>query len=65
MKFEKRALIGVIFALVIIILDVILFRKDKFFYFILVFSGIIASFPFVLGFILDRGKQKELEAKFL
>jgi flagellar protein FlaJ len=65
MKFEKKHLFGIIIALLIIIISGILFWASSLFYFLVIIGLIIASLPFILTIVLEQGRQKEKEEKFL
>jgi len=65
MKLNKGHFIGASFGIIIIILSIIFLRGQKIFYFALVLGSVLITIPFLISLILERGKQKEVEAKFL
>jgi len=65
MKFNKKNLIGIIAGIVMIIGAVIFLRGDKLFLFIIVLSLIVIALPFVISIIVERGRKKEVEERFL
>ncbi|MGC9309174.1 MAG: type II secretion system F family protein [Candidatus Nanoarchaeia archaeon] len=65
MKFDKKNLIGVIAAVLIIGGGLIFFRGDKLFFFLIAIALVIGALPFMISFILKQGKQKDKEEKFL
>jgi len=56
---------GIIAAVVILLLDVIFLREEPSFYFILGIAAVVATFPFFFSFLIQAGKEKEKEEKFL
>lgn len=65
MEFEKRHIVGIIAALLILIADIVLFRDDKIFFFLIGITITIASAPFVISIILATGKERENDEMFL
>lgn len=65
MKIKKIYIFGIIFSLAVIFADFFLFFNTRFFYFFIVIAILIACFPFVISVIGVRGKEKEMEEKFL
>ena len=66
MKFEKKHIIGLVIAVLLIIVGLILFwTQMNIFYFILVIALVIATIPFILSGIADSRRQREIETKFL
>ncbi len=66
MKFDKKHWAGIVLGFALLTVAVIfLLRGDKIAYFILVVGIIIIALPFFATFLIERGRQKELEDKFL
>jgi len=66
MKIEKKHLAGIIIGLLAVVVGVyFLIRGDNLAYFIFVVSAIIIIIPFFSTFLIERGRQKELEERFL
>jgi flagellar protein FlaJ len=65
MEIEKKHILGIIAAVVIVILAVIFLKGDKIFYFILGLAAMIAVLPFLLSLMLESKKEKENSEEFL
>ncbi len=65
MEFNKKNLIWAGIGVLMIIVSVIFLKGEKLLYFILVIEGIIVVLPFIISLILQQGKQKQKEEKFL
>lgn len=65
MIFQKKYIIGVLAALIVIIFDFSLFLGQKAFYFILVLSCVAGAIPFLVSFIVERNREKAIDARFL
>lgn len=65
MEFNKRKAFGIIFALVIIAVDIIFLRSMKIFWFILGIAFVVAVLPFVLSVALEGRVQRENDEMFL
>jgi len=62
---NKAEIIGLIFAVLTVIVDVIFLRGEKIFYFILGIAFVIAAIPFFIFLVLDTKKEQEKEERFL
>ncbi len=65
LKLDKKQLIGVIAGLIMIAGDLIFLIEDRLFYLILVLALIIIAFPFIISVIVERGRKKDIETRFL
>jgi len=65
MKLQKAHWIGIIFSVVVLVVDLIFFRNDKIFVFLVGISLVVAVLPFVFGIIVAGGKEKEKNERFL
>jgi len=64
-KPDKKEIIGIVFGFVIIIIDLIFFRGQKLFYFLIGIAIVIFSLPFVVNTMLVSSRQKENDEMFL
>lgn len=64
-KPDKKELIGIIFAVIIIIVDLIFFRGQSLFWFLIGISAVIVALPFVVNSVLESGKERENDEMFL
>ncbi len=65
MRLEKVHWIGIIFSLVVLVADVVFFRDDKLFIFLIGIGLVIAALPFIVSLVLDNTREKEKNEKFL
>ncbi|MBT3398209.1 hypothetical protein HOA55_02405 [archaeon] len=65
MKFEKKNFFGLLLAVLIVGVSAFFLWGEPIFYFLIVISLIIAALPFVIVVVLEQGRQKEKEEKFL
>ncbi len=65
MEIQKKHVVGIVFGIIIIILNLIFFREDKIFYFLLGISSIVIVSPFILNIILEGAKEREDDEMFL
>lgn len=65
MKLTKVHWTGIIFALLLLIANVLLFRQSKIFYFFLGIIFVIAALPFLFSLMSEVGREKEKEDMFL
>ncbi len=66
MTFLKKAhWIGIISSILILVTDIILFRVDNLFYFLIGISVAVVALPFVLGTIVETVQEKEKNEQFL
>lgn len=65
MKLDKKQLLAFAFAIIIIVVDLIFFWKQRIFYFLVSISAIIIALPFVVNSMLESSKQKENDEMFL
>lgn len=64
-KLTKKNIIGIVVGVILIILDVFFLRQNKIFFFILGLGALIITLPFVLSSVVEAGREKEKEGKFL
>jgi flagellar protein FlaJ len=62
--FDKKNIIGLILGGVLIVIS-LFFLNSKAFYLIIALAVIISALPFIISIILQSGKQKEVDEKFL
>ncbi|MBM3234043.1 type II secretion system F family protein [Candidatus Pacearchaeota archaeon] len=65
MQLEKKHIVGIIAALVIIAISLIFLRKDKLFYFFIGIAVISGVLPFILSMITESKEEKENNEMFL
>ncbi|MGV8142618.1 MAG: type II secretion system F family protein [Candidatus Pacearchaeota archaeon] len=66
MAFLKRAhWIGIIFALIIFLVNFIFFRGENLFYFLIGISVAVLALPFVIATVIETGEEKEKNEQFL
>jgi len=65
MKLGKTHLIGMIFALLLILVDVIFFFNDKIFFFLIGIALVVLALPFVAGIIIETNLEREKNERFL
>ena len=65
MKLTKAHWIGIIFSLIMLIVDVIFFRNDKLFFFLIGIAVVIVSLPFVVSTALEGKEEREKNEMFL
>jgi len=65
MNIEKKHIVGIISALIIIAISLIFLRKDKLFYFFIGVAVISAVLPFILSMISESREEKENNEMFL
>jgi len=65
MKLTKKHWVGIIAGLVIIGISSVFFWGQKLFFFLVVLSMIIIAMPFVIGVVLEGGRRKKIERRFL
>lgn len=66
MKIEKKHWAGIVLGFALVIVSIVFFlRGDKISYFILVVGLIIIATPFFASFLIERGREKETEERFL
>ncbi len=65
MKFEKRNLVGIIAGVLMIVGSLIFLRGEKLFWFVTVLSAIIIILPFIISVVIESGRKKEVESRFL
>ncbi|MEM4230516.1 MAG: type II secretion system F family protein [Candidatus Pacearchaeota archaeon] len=65
MKIEKRHILGIITALVIIVLDIAFLRGEKVFLLLILVGFLVASLPFVLSLVEESEIEKENNERFL
>jgi flagellar protein FlaJ len=62
---NRKHLLGIGFGILVVVISLLFFRKESFFYFLLSIAFVIALIPFVLGVMFEQGRQQEKEEKFL
>jgi len=65
MEFDKKNIIGLIAGFAMIVGSLIFLRGSKLVWFIIVLGVISMALPFVLSLVLESGRQKEKEERFL
>jgi len=65
MKFDKKFLIGLIAGLVFIAGDFIFLFRERLFYFVLVLGVVIIVLPFIISIVIEGGRKKEIDMRFL
>ena len=65
MRLHKAHWIGIIFAAVIFIVDIIFFRGENLFYFLVGISVAVLALPFVVGTVIETNAEKEKNEQFL
>ncbi len=66
MVFLKRAhWIGIIFAIIIFVVNFIFFRGDNLFYFLIGISVAVVALPFVIATVIETNEEKEKNEQFL
>jgi len=53
------------FALIILLINFLFLREQKLFYFLIGVAGVIAALPFLVGTMIEVGREKEKEGMFL
>lgn len=64
-KPDKKEIIGIVAAVVILIIDLIFFRGDKIFWFIMGIAVIIGVLPFVVNSMIESSRERENNQMFL
>ncbi len=62
---KKSHWIGIIFAVIIFAVDLIFFRGENLFYFLMGISVAIIALPFVIATVIETGEEKEKNEQFL
>jgi flagellar protein FlaJ len=62
---KKAKIVGIIFALVTVAVDIIFLREQEIFYFLIAIAFVIAALPFIVSLAVESSKEKEKEEKFL
>jgi flagellar protein FlaJ len=65
MKLETSKWVTIAFAVLIVLADVLIFRQQKLFFFILSAAIVLAITPFVMSAMIEVGREKEKEEMFL
>ena len=65
MKFDKKFLWGPIPGVLILIVSAVFFGGERIFWFLSVLALVILVLPFVVSIIVEQGRQKEKEKRFL
>ena len=65
MKIRKVHWIGIIFSLIIIIVNIIFFRDEKIFFFLIGIALVVVALPFISGLIIETKIEKEKNERFL
>jgi archaeal flagellar protein FlaJ len=65
MAIEKKQILGIVAAVVILLVDLIFLRGDKIFYFILGIGAAVGLLPFLISVISESNKEKENNEMFL
>ena len=62
---KKSHWIGIISSIIIIATDIVFFRGENIFYFLIGISVAVVALPFVLGTIVETAQEKEKNEQFL
>jgi len=65
MEIEKKHIIGIVGAVIILAIALIFLREDKIFYFVLGIAAIVGVLPFIISLVLESAKEKENNEMFL
>lgn len=65
MRLQKMHWIGIIFSVVMLAVDLIFFRDDKLFIFLIGIALVVSILPFVFSIVVAGGKEKEKNERFL
>jgi archaeal flagellar protein FlaJ len=65
MKIQKAHIVGMTFALIILIVDFIFFRDDPLFYFLTGIAVAVVALPFVITTVLETNEEKDKNEQFL
>jgi len=65
MELKKVHWIGIIFALVIILSDLVFFMGEEIFFFLIGIGLVIGILPFIINLVLESSAEKEKDVRFL
>ena len=65
MRLRKVHIIGIIFALIVLIVNIIFFRGENLFYFLVGICFVVAALPFIMSLVIERNVEKEKNDMFL
>lgn len=65
MRLDKRRIFGIVAALIILLVDILVLRGERIFYFVLGVGVIIGVLPFVILTVAESEKEKENNKMFL
>jgi len=65
MEIEKKHIVGIIAAVIIIAADIAFLAKEKIFYFIIGIAFIVGALPFIFSIIAESSKERENSEMFL
>ena len=65
MRLHKAHWIGIIFAVLILLADVIFFMGDPIFFFLTGIAVAVVALPFVIGTVMETSEEKEKDEQFL
>ena len=65
MKIKKVHWIGIVFAIIITLVDLIFFWKDEIFFFLMGISVVVFSLPFLASLIAENTRKKKINERFL
>lgn len=65
MKLTKMHWLGIVFGVIIIILDGVFLRKDKLFLFLIGIAVVVVVIPFLAGLIVESRAEKDKNERFL
>tara|TARA_Y100000310_G_scaffold339709_1_gene433236 strand:- start:744 stop:1577 length:834 start_codon:yes stop_codon:yes gene_type:complete len=65
MKLRKTHWIGIIFSFILIVADVIFFRGENIFFFLIGIAVVIVTLPFIVSIMLESKVEKEKNERFL
>ncbi len=65
MRLQKYHWLGIIFGLVVVIVDILFFRADNIFFFLLGIGVVVVSLPFLATLIIESNMEKDKNERFL
>jgi flagellar protein FlaJ len=65
MELKKVHWIGIIFSLVILLSDLIFFRGQEIFFFLIGIGLVVGTLPFIINLVLENSAEKEKDVRFL
>ena len=59
MKLQKAHWLGIIFAVITLAVDVLFFKGEPLFFFLIGISFVVVALPFVFGIVVEGKKMKD------